>query len=49
VMSAEVADKMVDDVIPNARLETVARAGHSLMLDNPEAFEKVLTAFVLGD
>jgi pimeloyl-ACP methyl ester carboxylesterase len=49
VMSAEVADKMVDDVIPSARLETVARAGHSVMLDNPEAFEKVLTAFVLGE
>ncbi len=49
VMSAEVADKMVDDVIPRATLETVARAGHSVMLDNPEAFEKVLTGFVLGD
>jgi pimeloyl-ACP methyl ester carboxylesterase len=49
VMSAEVADKMVDDVIPNAVLETVARAGHSVMLDNPEAFEKALTGFVLGD
>ena len=49
VMSAEVADKMVDDVMPNAKLETVARAGHSVMLDNPEAFEKVLTAFVLGE
>jgi len=49
VMSAEVADTMVDDVIPNAKLETVARAGHSVMLDNPEAFEKVLTAFVLGE
>ncbi len=49
VMSAEVADKMVDDVIPNARLETLARAGHSVMLDNPEAFEKALTAFILGE
>ena len=49
VMSAEVADKMVDDVIPSAALATVARAGHSVMLDNPEAFEKALTAFVLGD
>ncbi len=49
VMSAEVADKMVDDVIPNAKLETIGRAGHSVMLDNPEAFEKALTAFVLGD
>ena len=49
VMSAEVADRMVDDVIPNAKLETIARAGHSVMLDNPEAFEKALCAFVLGD
>jgi pimeloyl-ACP methyl ester carboxylesterase len=49
VMSAEVADKMVDDVIPKAVLETIARAGHSVMLDNPEAFEKALTGFVLGE
>jgi pimeloyl-ACP methyl ester carboxylesterase len=49
VMSAEVADKMVDDVIPNAKLETIARAGHSVMLDNPEAFEKALCAFILGE
>ncbi len=48
VMSAEVADRMVDDVIPNATLETIARAGHSVMLDNPEAFERALTSFVLG-
>ena len=49
VMSAEVADRMVDEVIPSAVLETIARAGHSVMLDNPEAFEKALTGFVLGD
>jgi pimeloyl-ACP methyl ester carboxylesterase len=49
VMSAEVADKMADDVIPNAKLETIARAGHSVMLDNPPAFEKALAAFILGE
>ena len=49
VMSAEVADRMVDEVIPRARLETVARAGHSVMLDNPAAFETALTGFVLGE
>jgi pimeloyl-ACP methyl ester carboxylesterase len=49
VMSAEVADRMVDEVIPRATLETVARAGHSVMLDNPAAFEKALTGFVLGE
>ena len=49
VLSADVADKMADDVIPNGKLEVVARAGHSVMLDNPEAFEKALASFVLGD
>jgi 3-oxoadipate enol-lactonase len=49
VLSADVADKMADDVIPNGKLEVVARAGHSVMLDNPEAFEKALAGFVLGD
>jgi pimeloyl-ACP methyl ester carboxylesterase len=49
VMSAEVADRMVDDVIPYEKLETIARAGHSVMLDNPEAFEKALCAFILGE
>lgn len=49
VLSADVADKMADEVIPNGRLEVIARAGHSVMLDNPEAFEKALTGFVLGD
>jgi pimeloyl-ACP methyl ester carboxylesterase len=49
VMTAEVADEMVDDVIPDAKLETVARAGHSVMLDNPPAFEKALASFILGE
>jgi pimeloyl-ACP methyl ester carboxylesterase len=49
VLSADVADKMADEVIPNGKLEVIARAGHSVMLDNPEAFEKALCAFVLGD
>jgi pimeloyl-ACP methyl ester carboxylesterase len=49
VLSADVADKMADDVLKNGKLEVVARAGHSVMLDNPEAFEKALAGFVLGD
>jgi len=49
VLSADVADKMADDVLKQGRLEVIARAGHSVMLDNPEAFEKALTGFVLGD
>ena len=49
VLSADVADKMVDDVLRQGRLEVIPRAGHSVMLDNPEAFEKALAGFVLGD
>jgi pimeloyl-ACP methyl ester carboxylesterase len=49
VLSADVADKMADEVLKQGRLEVVARAGHSVMLDNPEAFEKALAGFVLGD
>ena len=49
VLSADVADKMADEVLKNGRLEVIARAGHSVMLDNPEAFEKALASFVLGE
>jgi pimeloyl-ACP methyl ester carboxylesterase len=49
VLSADVADKMADEVLPNGKLAVIARAGHSVMLDNPEDFEKALAAFVLGD
>ncbi|MFI5314351.1 MAG: alpha/beta fold hydrolase [Myxococcota bacterium] len=49
VLSADVADKMVDDVLKRGRLEVIPRAGHSVMLDNPEGFEKALAGFVLGD
>jgi pimeloyl-ACP methyl ester carboxylesterase len=49
VLSADVADKMADDVLKNGKLEVIAKAGHSVMLDNPEAFEKALASFVLGD
>jgi pimeloyl-ACP methyl ester carboxylesterase len=49
VLSADVADKMADEVLKQGRLEVIPRAGHSVMLDNPEAFEKALSSFVLGD
>ncbi len=48
VLSADTADRMVDDVLANGRLEVIARASHSVMLDNPEAFNEALTSFVLG-
>jgi len=49
VLSADVADKMADEVLKQGRLEVIPRAGHSVMLDNPEGFEKALAGFVLGE
>jgi pimeloyl-ACP methyl ester carboxylesterase len=48
IMSPDVADRMVDEVIPNATLAVVPQAGHSVMTDNPEGFEKAVCEFVLG-
>jgi pimeloyl-ACP methyl ester carboxylesterase len=49
VMSPEVADKMVDDVLPKGTLAVVPQAAHSVMTDNPEGFNKAVCAFVLGE
>ena len=49
VMSADVADRMADEVLPNARLEVIAHAGHSVMLDNPVDFERALLSYALGE
>jgi pimeloyl-ACP methyl ester carboxylesterase len=49
VMSPEVADKMVDEVLKHGRLAVVPRAGHSVMVDNPEGFTAALVGFVIGD
>lgn len=49
VMSPEVADKMVEDVLQHGQLAVVARAGHSVMVDNPEGFRAALVGFVIGE
>ena len=48
VLSAEVADRMVDEALPNGKLVVIPAAGHSVMLDNPEAFNRALADFALG-
>ena len=48
VLSAETADRMVDDVLANGQLAVIARASHSVMLDNAEGFNEALVSFVLG-
>ena len=47
-MSPDVADKMVEDILPNGQLAVVAQAGHSIMTDNPEGFAKAVGDFVLA-
>jgi pimeloyl-ACP methyl ester carboxylesterase len=49
VMSPEVADRMVDEVLPNGKLAVVPQAAHSVMTDNPEGFNQAVCAFVLGE
>lgn len=49
VMSPEVADKMVDEVLPKGTLAVVPRAAHSVMTDNPDGFNQAVSAFVLGE
>jgi pimeloyl-ACP methyl ester carboxylesterase len=48
ILSPEVADKMVDEVLQNGRLEIVPQAAHSVMTDNPQGFEEAVCSFVLG-
>ena len=48
ILSAEIADKMVDDVLQNGTLAVVGQAAHSVMTDNPEEFNKAVGEFVLG-
>lgn len=49
IMSADVADRMVDEVLPNASLAVVSQAGHSVMTDNPTGFRDCVCAFMLGE
>ena len=43
ILSADVADEM-EEQIPKGQLAVVGRAGHSVMLDNPEDFARALYA-----
>jgi pimeloyl-ACP methyl ester carboxylesterase len=47
VLGPEVADRMVEEVLPNGQLAVVPQAGHSVMTDNPEGFREAVASFVL--
>ena len=48
ILSPEIADRMVDEVLQNGRLAVVPQAAHSVATDNPKGFEEAVSAFVLG-
>ena len=49
VLDPDTAERMVEEVLPHGRLELIPRAGHSVMLDNPKAFQEALLRFALGE
>ena len=49
VLSADVAERMAEEALPRGSLAVVPQAGHSVMIDNPDAFRDAVTRFVLGD
>lgn len=48
ILSPDIADRMVDDVLSNGQLAVVAQAAHSVATDNPKGFEEAVCNFVLG-
>jgi pimeloyl-ACP methyl ester carboxylesterase len=48
VVSADVADRMVDESLEKGQLAVIPQAGHSVMTDNPEGFNEAVESFVLG-
>jgi pimeloyl-ACP methyl ester carboxylesterase len=48
ILSPEIADRMVDDVLAKGQLAVVPRAAHSVMTDNPAGFAEAVSEFVLG-
>lgn len=48
ILSPDVADRMVDEVLQKGQLAVVPQAAHSVATDNPEGFEEAVTAFILG-
>ena len=49
IVGADVADRMVEEVLERGQLAVIGRAGHSVMTDNPEDFAEQVGRFVLGD
>ena len=48
VLSADVADRIAEESLPQGRLAVVGASSHSVMTDNPEGFAEAVSDFVLG-
>lgn len=46
ILAKNIAEKMANEVMPNATLVVIARAGHAMMVDNPTLFEKTVCEFI---
>ncbi len=49
ILSADTAERMAEEVLQKGSLAVIPRAGHSVMIDNPEGFADAITAFALAD
>lgn len=49
ILSADTAERMAEEALSRGRLAVVPRAGHSVMVDNPDGFAEAVAAFALGD
>ena len=46
ILAKKTAEKMCHEIMPNAQLKVISRAGHAIMVDNPEEFEQTLCDFI---
>ncbi len=49
ILSADTAERMAEQALAHGSLAEVPKAGHSVMIDNPDAFADVVARFALGD
>ena len=46
ILSKATAEKMAHQVMPNAQLNIISRAGHAIMVDNPDEFDATVCHFI---
>lgn len=46
VLKPQVASRMAHQALPKGRLATISRAGHAVMTDNPEEFNRTIKTFL---